>query len=214
MKVERSYGWGYEYHDYENYYLIDYNNQRVGVECYRHISELENGTAFAIRAPRGKGELDEYGHEIPIESESIILENGYIKQSVFSHWRVCDSNGTVIIPGLYVDIDIFVDGLYKAVNDDGKTILLNYKGEPKTKEYTSISVFSDSLFIVRDKEGMCCLIDYEGVEKSKKYRSIGSLVDGVAPADDTYLNKSFMFFARKIFVNNQIIYNYKCKDRI
>lgn len=188
MKVERSYGWGYEYHDYENYYLIDYNNQRVGVECYRHISELENGTAFAIRAPRGKGELDEYGHEIPIESESIILENGYIKQSVFSHWRVCDSTGTVIIPGLYVDIDIFVDGLFKAVNDDGKTILLNYKGEPKTKEYTSISVFSDSLFIVRDKEGMCCLIDYEGVEKSKKYRSIGSLVDGVAPADDTYLN--------------------------
>jgi glycosyltransferase involved in cell wall biosynthesis len=31
--------------------------------------------------------------------------------------------------------------------------------------------------------------------------------------DDTYLNKSFMFFARKIFVNNQIIYNYKCKNR-
>ena len=222
-KQYRDYSYGrYNNSEYECYYLIDYNNQRIGEETYSYIGELEDGVASAQREPKGRGKLDEYGHEIPVEEETVLLNNGYIKQSVFKHWRISKPDGTVIIPGLYVSIDIFVDGLYKVVNDGGKTLLIDYEGtiksgkyklinvfndrffiakdekdlcclldlngRDKSKKYKSINVFNDDYYIATDEKGLCCLLNLDGVEKSKKYKLIGPFLDGIASADDTYIN--------------------------
>ena len=222
-KQYRDYSYGrYNNSEYKCYYLIDHNNQRIGEETYGYIGELKDGIAPAQRYPKGWGQLDVYGKEIPVEEESILLDNGFIKQSVFKHWRISKPDGTVIIPGLYVSIDLFVDGLYKVVKDDGKTLLIDYEGKIKSGEYTSIIVFNDRFFIAKDEKDLCCLLDLngrekskkyksinvfnddyyiatdekelccllnlDGVEKSKKYKVIGPFVDGIASADDTYIN--------------------------
>lgn len=38
------------------------------------------------------------------------------------------------------------------------------------------------------------------------------LIENLCFLDDTYLNKSFMFFARKIVVHEDVIYNYRCRN--
>ena len=147
-------GWRCYYRDFDYYYLIDYKNQRIGTTLYSYIGELVEGIASAKRGDSGEiGLLDEYGHEKP--SETLTMKNGYKKELVFGHWRVCTvDDNRVIIPAIYKDVEIFTDRLYKVTNNENKMLLIDYEGEIKTKDYNSI----------------------------------GTLVDGVAMADDTYLN--------------------------
>ena len=38
------------------------------------------------------------------------------------------------------------------------------------------------------------------------------LIENLCFLDDTYLNKCFIFFARKIVVHEDVIYNYRCRN--
>lgn len=74
-------------------------------------------------------------------------------------------------------------------------------------------IFNDLSFIERDKYfdfGLWNKI-FKRVTLDKVYDRI-PFIDNLCFLDDTYLNKCFMFFARKIVVNEAIIYNYKCKN--
>ena len=145
-------GWGAFNKAPDYYYLIDYENHRIGTSLYSNIGELVDGKALAERDTGEDGFLDENGKEIA--SDSITMENGFIKEFVFGHWRVCSLDNKEVVPAVYKKIELFSNGLYKAINVDDRELLIDYEGNPKTKEYISI----------------------------------GTLIDGVASADDTFLN--------------------------
>ena len=112
----------------------------------------------------------------------------------------------------FVDID---DELldFKFVNADFDIYIYNFivNTIPETE-------YKNAVFINPDNEIKDRLFEYGLWNKIFK-RSVLKKVFEKIPfikdlcfLDDTYLNKSFMFFARKILVDSQIIYNYKCKD--
>lgn len=119
------------------------------------------------------------------------------------------SNGEYI---WFVDID---DELldFNFIENEADVNIYNFNvNDNKYSSYNN-DIFNDLKFEERDEYfnfGLWNKI-FKRSTLDKVFKKI-PFIDNLCFLDDTYLNKCFMFFARKIVVNEQIIYNYKCKN--
>ena len=121
--------------------------------------------------------------------------------------------GTLELTDFRIDIQrVACNAILKMNCVDTVIMEIFSEGDNKYSSYNN-NIFNDLKFEERDKYfnfGLWNKI-FKRSTLDKVFKKI-PFIDNLCFLDDTYLNKCFMFFARKIVVNEAVIYNYKCKN--
>ena len=110
----------------------------------------------------------------------------------------------------FVDID---DELldFKFISSDADVCIYNFNVNSKQETFFCDSIVTYPINEKLFHYGLWNKI-YNRSSLKKVYEKL-PFIENLCFLDDTYLNKSFFFFAKKVKLDEQIIYNYKCKDR-